>query len=321
MALPLSSLFQGPTKVDVIDNGTYAKIPEVDGDVDTVYESSSSSVYDSKLKHDGSNSLNNPRDNCDHYLNPYRMNNIGMFISYFDVGIAMNLLTAPVAYYLINDLNASSSQYSAYSTLVNLPWSLKFVFGLISDTNPIFGYRRKSWLTISWLLYVVINYFLVLRHEPSITLITMLMFMMVCCVLQADVCTDTVFIERARFESIQDKGSLQTSGYTVRAAGSFFGAVLGAVLFNKSTWGWGLTIQEIFTLSGLVPIVGVLLFVWSFEEIQTKTARIPNAYESLQDIFQTLQLKAVWKPMMFIIPYVSIYVQSLPSLPLTVNNI
>jgi MFS family permease len=40
-------------------------------------------------------------------------------------------------------------QVTAYLSILNFPWIIKPVYGLISDFVPLFGYRRKSYLIIS----------------------------------------------------------------------------------------------------------------------------------------------------------------------------
>jgi predicted branched-subunit amino acid permease len=80
-----------------------------------------------------------------------------------------------------------------------------------------------------------------------------MMFFMTCLYLFADVCTDTLAVERSRYEPDAIRGSLQTSCYTIRSFGSIIGALLGALLYNSSTWGWGLDISQCFFLSGIIP--------------------------------------------------------------------
>ena len=77
------------------------------------------------------------------FLNPFVVESLAINMSYFDVGIASWILATPVTIYLIVTLDASSTQYNAFSTLIMLPWCLKFIFGMISDGVPILGYRRK----------------------------------------------------------------------------------------------------------------------------------------------------------------------------------
>src|SRR5260370_18938293 len=40
-------------------------------------------------------------------------------------------------------------QVTAYLAILNFPWIIKPVFGLVSDFIPLFGYRLKSYLILS----------------------------------------------------------------------------------------------------------------------------------------------------------------------------
>ncbi len=237
-----------------------------------------------------------------YFLNPFIMPNSALPLSYFNCGIAIYMLSTPVTYYLIYYLSASSAQYNAYATLVSLPWSFKFAFGLLSDGNPLNGYRRKSWLAIGWILFIVFNFILASIGTPDIATTTALMFLMTCSYLLGDVCCDTSCVERARYETSLQKGSLQTSGYTIRAFGSIIGAILGAVLYNTYDWGWGLTIAQLFLLSGIIPLSSLLPLVYNLDELEP-SVKPPSFLENCQNIFDTLKLKAVWKPMSFVFIY------------------
>ena len=237
-----------------------------------------------------------------YFLNPFIQPNAAISLSYFDVGIAIYFLVTPVSYYLIKTLDVSSTQFNAYGTLIGLPWSLKFMFGMITDGIPILDYRRKSWLAIGWFGYIAISIYLGSLDTPGFSIVTAMMFLMTCSYLLADVCTDTLCVERARYESDDTRGSLQTSGYTIRAFGCVIGAVLGAILYNTDEWGWGLTINQLFLLNALIPATGVVPAIWNLIELAA-TKAAPTLYEQWQSIWSTLQLMAVWWPITFIYTY------------------
>ena len=43
----------------------------------------------------------------------------------------------------------SPLQVTAYFAVLNFPWVIKPVFGLVSDFLPLFGYRRTSYLLLA----------------------------------------------------------------------------------------------------------------------------------------------------------------------------
>lgn len=58
-------------------------------------------------------------------LNIYSMASLAIVMSYFSVGVALELLYTPIAYYLIDNLGAESGVYTVWYILFTLPWSFK----------------------------------------------------------------------------------------------------------------------------------------------------------------------------------------------------
>ena len=237
-----------------------------------------------------------------YFLNPFGMSNAAFMMSYFNVGIAMNFLNTPVSYYLITTLGISATQYSAYTALISIPWSLKFLFGLISDGAPILRYRRKSWFLIGWTGFIIINFILATSGAPGVNMIIGLMFMMTAFYLLADVCTDTMAVERSRFERETVRGCLQTSAYTIRSFGTIIGALLGALLYNTRIWGWGLDINQCFLLSALIPLVTIIPAIPFLEELVSSTF-VPTLEEQFSKLWEIMQTKAVYRTIGYIYFY------------------
>jgi len=236
------------------------------------------------------------------YLDVARKENVCIMLSYFCVGVALYLTSTPVNYYLVEYQGASSTQIGVLGTVQSLPWSFKVFYGLLSDSVPILGYKRKPYLCIGWTIYVLVNIYLCVMGEPGVVMVIICSFIMTCALLLADVCTDTLCVERARLESNENKGSLQSAGYTFRAVGMVFGAVLGTIMYNKDEWGWGMSIAQIFLLNALPPLLLVLPAAYPLVEL-TSGMITESVYVQLNDVWVTLQLKAVWRPMIFLYIY------------------
>jgi predicted MFS family arabinose efflux permease len=65
------------------------------------------------------------------------------------VGQSGGLIAQPLNYYLKQTFGWTPVQVSAYLTILNLPWIIKPVYGIVSDFLPIFGYRRKAYLVLA----------------------------------------------------------------------------------------------------------------------------------------------------------------------------
>jgi MFS family permease len=65
------------------------------------------------------------------------------------LGQTGGLIAQPLNYYLKQSFGWTPVQVTAYLTILNLPWIIKPVYGIVSDFLPLFGYRRKAYLVIA----------------------------------------------------------------------------------------------------------------------------------------------------------------------------
>ncbi|MFQ3614294.1 MAG: folate/biopterin family MFS transporter, partial [Cyanobacteriota bacterium] len=75
----------------------------------------------------------------------------GILLVYFVQG-AVGLARLATSFYLKDSLGLSPAQVAALTGIAVIPWTLKPLYGLLSDTLPIVGYRRKPYLVLSGLL-------------------------------------------------------------------------------------------------------------------------------------------------------------------------
>ena len=226
--------------------------------------------------------------------------NVAVVSSYLIVGACSGILSTPLSVYLVNDLGASPMQQSAITAILTAPWSFKLIYGFVSDTWSIWGYRRKSYLAIGAGIYSLSMSVLALMTEPSLEALAVLLFVATIGLTLADVSADTMVVERSRYEPQHKKGKAQATCYTVRFAGGIIGSLGSCVLYNKDRWGWGLTFSQVCALCASLPLallVPAIPFLHEFEG-EPKSVR-----RQVADIWRMVQLKAVWRPMTFIYCY------------------
>jgi len=78
----------------------------------------------------------------------------------------VGIIFQPLNYYL-KVIGWTPLQVTAYLAILNFPWVIKPVFGLVSDFIPLFGYRRKSYLIISSICAVGAYAWIARLSEPS----------------------------------------------------------------------------------------------------------------------------------------------------------
>ena len=189
-----------------------------------------------------------------------------------------------------------------FHSIVAVPWCFKVFYGFLSDCLPISGMRRKPYFMTGWLVYILSNLILALTPNPSVGMCILLVFTQTAGYMLADVMTDALIVERSRYESQEARGTMQSKGYIVRFFGSTIGAVVGAICYNKDEWGWYLPMNVVFFINGAFPLLVLLPFVPYMVELETNCSP-KNFYKQCQDLFDMVQIRAVWQPMTFVYIY------------------
>jgi len=78
----------------------------------------------------------------------------------------VGIIYQPLTHYL-KDIGWTALQVTAYFAVLNFPWIIKPVFGLVSDFVPLFGYRRKSYLIIASLCAIGAYAVIARQAEPA----------------------------------------------------------------------------------------------------------------------------------------------------------
>jgi BT1 family len=84
--------------------------------------------------------------------------------------------------------------YTGFSTL---PWLLKPVYGFVSDTFPLFGYRRRSYLVLCGIIGSLAWGTLCVSH-PGASLATVLLIVGSAGTACSDVVVDSIVVEASR---------------------------------------------------------------------------------------------------------------------------
>jgi sugar phosphate permease len=179
--------------------------------------------------------------------------------TYFSSGIISTLISNPLNVYMVQVLNVDPSIQTTIKLLETIPSSLKIVFGFTSDAFPIFGLNRKPYIIIGmamWSFFLLI--YSVLRYD-NICLLAICVMISQMGLHLMDCMVETMIVVRSKlFEKPEDRGALQSTCYSLKYAGQLIGSVLGAILCNEKTWGWGLSFYRISFLLAIIPPLLIL---------------------------------------------------------------
>ncbi|MEA5619678.1 folate/biopterin family MFS transporter [Cronbergia sp. UHCC 0137] len=223
---------------------------------------------------------------------------IAILAVYFVQGI-LGLARLAVSFFLKDELHLTPVEMSALLGIVALPWMMKPLLGLVSDSLPIFGYRRRPYLVISGILGACtwVSLATIVHSSWGATIAIALNSLSIAF---SDVIVDSLVVERARTESLAKVGSLQSICWAATALGSLITAYFSGFLLEQ------LSTRTVFWITALFPLI-ISLVAWliaetpiskaSLNDQQTNSRSIQNQVKQLRQAFTQ---KAIWLPTVFI---------------------
>ncbi|KAH9131280.1 hypothetical protein LEN26_007775, partial [Aphanomyces euteiches] len=85
----------------------------------------------------------------------YHISNLGMAAHLAGVGVVFGTITGVIYSVLNNYLHMSTTLVATATALVTFPRALRIFTGMLTDRVPLFGYRRRPYMVIGWLLSFV----------------------------------------------------------------------------------------------------------------------------------------------------------------------
>ncbi|KAG2424839.1 hypothetical protein HYH02_015102 [Chlamydomonas schloesseri] len=169
-------------------------------------------------------------------------------------------------YFLKDDLGASPAQVSLFLSLASVPWMVKPLLGFISDSLPLWGYRRRSYLLLasaaaagSW-VYLAAG-------ATSLSATLWAMVLGSGAVALSDVVVDSIVVEKAREEEQDSAGNLQSLCWAAYAVGQVATAALsGSLVESRGP-------RFVFALTAAFPLlIGAASLMVHEERVSTEAA-------------------------------------------------
>src|SRR3989449_8497999 len=95
-------------------------------------------------------------------------------------------------------LGMSPSQVGKFGTIILLPWVIKPLYGMISDSFPLFGTRRKSYFLLTSALATLAGIALGLVGDPTYWSLAVFLLIMGLGIAFTDVLTDAMMVETGK---------------------------------------------------------------------------------------------------------------------------
>lgn len=223
---------------------------------------------------------------------PLTLELTAILLVYFVQGI-LGLARLAVSFFLKDDLGLTPAEVAALTGIAAAPWTIKPLFGFLSDGFPILGYRRRPYLVLSGLLGAIawVAMATVVHTGWAAVLAITLSSLSVAV---SDVIVDSLVVERARRESLSDAGVLQSLAWGSSAIGGLLTAYLGGLLLEQ------VSTRVVFGITATFPLI-VSVVAWLIVETPvTHTSTWTVIGGQLKQLKAAFFQRAIWMPALFI---------------------
>ncbi|KDO27629.1 hypothetical protein SPRG_06899 [Saprolegnia parasitica CBS 223.65] len=192
------------------------------------------------------------------------------------------------------------------NALLNLGWSLKFVFGMLNDCFPIFGYQRKPYMLVGWGLTAVLLVVTAIRPAGEAnSQVDGATFALLCtctgfCYVMADVAQDGLMLAYAQREPLAVRGRLQSYIYGTRFVFSaIISAICGFCLNSKQFAGqfdWDIGVNGYFWILAVPAVINIPIVWFCIKDTKTEAVQFSVYFNQLWTL---VQKRAVWQVLIF----------------------
>eukprot|EP00667_Euglena_gracilis_P007159 EG_transcript_7231 len=217
---------------------------------------------------------------------------------YFVQGFA-SFSELAVGYLLKDELKLQPTMSQTLTATMGIPWVLKPLYGILSDSLPLFGYRRCSYLflcsAMAGCAYVALSVPFLTRGAASAT---------VCLLLTSlassfnDVVIDAKMVEMSRLDPANGANDLQSISWIMLA----IGGILGSILSGPTTDALGP--RPVFLFAAAGPLIILVLALTMKERRQPAAAQRPACLKAAKKqtlmLLRSIRLPVVWKSALWI---------------------
>jgi len=216
---------------------------------------------------------------------------------YFVEG-ALGLARLAQTFLLKDSYGLGPAELSAYTGLFTLPWTIKPLYGFLSDSVPFFGYQRRSYLIlcgiIGTLSYGIIAFSNTL---PLLQLTIASLITSSACIAFSDVVADGIVVQRTRDSNdLNIAGGLQSLCWGSAAIGSLISSYFSGSLLEV------MTPQQVFGITAILPaiVAFIAFFITEEESLIKSNLGIKGIQTQTQSLWKAIQSPLIWKPALFV---------------------
>jgi folate/biopterin transporter len=165
---------------------------------------------------------------------------------YFVQG-ALGISRLALTFFLKDELRLGPAEVASLTAVAALPWLVKPLYGVLTDSLPLFGYRRRSYLVGAGLVGAA-AWTALAAGAASVPAVTAAAVLTAGSVAVSDVVADSLVVERVRGRPASASGALQSLCWSASAVGGLLSAYLSGSLLEM------FTARQVFAGTAVLPL-------------------------------------------------------------------
>src|SRR3977135_1066315 len=212
------------------------------------------------------------------------------------IGQTGGLIAQPLNYYLKQVYQWTPVQIAAFLTVLNLPWFIKPLYGLVSDFVPLFGYRRKTYL-IAANAMAAAAYFLILQVSSPGSLVFLLLLTAYGMAIASTLCGALLVENGQKFYACSVFVNQQWLWFNVA---TIFTSLAGGFLIQ-----WLTPLSAVHAAAGLAGLAPLLVIAGCFLFIdeEKSTVSLAGLKDSFGGLVEALESRHLWVIYGFVLFY------------------
>ncbi|GMF21254.1 unnamed protein product [Phytophthora lilii] len=196
-----------------------------------------------------------------------------------------------VNYFFKDNLQLQPADAQLLLMLMKAPWRIKPLYGILSDSLPLFGYHRKSYMMLCSALGAAATLTLAVPDLVTTPVVAVLVLMLQSLsVAVIDVVIDARVVEISRLDPIHGANDLQSVSWIATS----LGGMLGAFLSGPATDGLG--VRGVFGVATVGPLT-TLMFSATMEEPKTTLSKrnfVSSAKKQVGQLKSAICTPVIW---------------------------
>jgi MFS family permease len=212
------------------------------------------------------------------------------------IGQTGGLIAQPLNYFLKQTYGWTPVQVTAYLTVLNLPWIIKPVYGIVSDFLPLFGYRRKSYLVLANLMAAGAYCWVTQITSPG-EIIVALLLSAYGMAISSTVCGAILVENGQKFSSSDSFVNQQWLWFNIAAMAC--GLIGGELVQRLSPAG---ALHGAAAIVAIAPLIVVFAGAFLIREPQSRV-NLPEMKRTFASLLAALTLRDLWVIALFLFVY------------------